>query len=458
MQTQLPDELDFKYTDGGQQHALLQKSSKLVDGAKMPLHTDMLNVSDRSIFQRWFDLEMVKVGKLGDNLWENLQMAKTWLDASKPHPQYISSGEDFDVRRFMDEKSAEIAFRDPPAPVESATLGVPPDVTVAKVAFLFIAEDLIQHEAVWDSFFANAAAGKFSIYIHRSNYDSNSVTPLSRWGAVEVPHIPSAWCAISGVEVGVVLHALADKANSQFVLVSGDSVPLKPFDYIYNHLVVYTGGTSKICYKDFAPETGIQWNPMYPMIFKHHQWVILSRDHAAKFVQNFGHAIGTVYDAISMIGHGCSDEATVGAAILWERIAAESAQSAITDKDLNQAGITQYCTTFVYWIESFDGTPLDITRTPMAPSDWSREAHPLYFGKDNAITANYLEMLVTQEGFMFGRKFLSGAVVDNGMRKIPLSEALPPLWGNVNRAVASKHRWSRLDATGAKLRYGSAAA
>ena len=54
-------------------------------------------------------------------------------------------------------------------------------------------------------------------------------------------------CALFGVEVASLFHAMQDPANLQFVFVSDSSVPLKPFAYVHKELALNSPETSKIC-------------------------------------------------------------------------------------------------------------------------------------------------------------------------------------------------------------------
>lgn len=324
-------------------------------------------------------------------------------------------------------------------------------MAVPKVAFLFMVLNHMENEDIWDSFFESAGAGKFSIYVHRA-WKTAPATPFSRWGAIMVPHVPSAWCALSGVEVAIFKHALADKANAQFVLLSHDAVPLKPFDYIYTDLAIKSLDRSKICYDSHAGpggnlQNGQLWHPMHPLILKHHQWVVLSRSNTRAFVGNAQRAIEEVDAAIGWLHYGCSDEGIVSAALL---LAVDprrnSASVENTDEDVKNAGVDQSCLTWVYWKGALQGTPLDLSGVVEAPKDWDWMGHPLSFGPHGpGMNANYLRKLVTQEGFMFGRKFSTACFVDDGSK---LSDSLPSLWKDVNTELAPSRVWSRLDSSG----------
>lgn len=77
---------------------------------------------------------------------------------------------------------------------------------------------------------------------------------------------------------------------------------------------------------------------------------------------------------------------------------------------------------------------------------------PHYFG---IVPIKYLKTL-TQEGFMFGRKFNVGAKVRlakesmlSAAKVVPLADILPDLWDEVDEEYAATRVWSRLEARGA---------
>mmetsp|Transcript_41072 Transcript_41072/g.64215 ORF Transcript_41072/g.64215 Transcript_41072/m.64215 type:complete len:513 (-) Transcript_41072:51-1589(-) len=298
---------------------------------------------------------------------------------------------------------------------------------VRKVAFLFLVRDAIENEEVWDSFFETASIDKYSIYVHRASPGNETSEPLRKWGAVSVPRVPSAWCALSGAEAAVFSEALANQANTQFALISDSTVPLKSFQYMYSQLVTKSSNTSKLCFSYDAAMNAL----------KHHQWVVLSRQHAFKFVQNSEAAVNTVYQ--DSLGDGrecCSDEVVVTAALFPD------ADKPSADEYESRHGIEKKCLTWVSWGDDLKGTNLELS---------DRHGMPQQFGPpedDPTIKLNYLRMLVTEEGFMFGRKFNQGCLVDLETDRVPLSAKLPSLWEEVDAEKASSRIWSLLTAEG----------
>ena len=120
-----------------------------------------------------------------------------------------------------------------------------------KVAFLFLTMKELQFPKLWQTFFKDADKDLYSIYLHRAvlkdEQRAGHEIPLAEFGAIDVPWVKTAWCALFGVEVASLFAAMKDPRNVQFVFISDSSVPLKPFSYVYHELVETSPGTSKIC-------------------------------------------------------------------------------------------------------------------------------------------------------------------------------------------------------------------
>jgi hypothetical protein len=408
------------------------------------------------------------------------------------------------------------------------------DPSNRKVAFLFLLMDGLDNEDIWDSFFQGADVNKFSVYTHRAKPQNQTTPPLSKWGAVRVPHVPSGWCALSGLEMALFAEALADTSNAQFVLVSSSTVPLKPFSYVYSQLIESSPSTSKICY---ASKPSLSSNPIVesllnevngfrsnrchyrdyysmhnPRMMKHHQWVVLSRKHAFTVVTKAEQALEeyqrTWQRSAKELGRhpeGCSDEASVSVALLLDK-AAQDSQNGVTSvsddtvrAELKDVGVEQSCLTWVHWRSCFVGTPLDlsagmfanISRVLQSGAPWhiagaiagqqdksgrteyqkkvekALNGFPTFFGpaRNSDPTLSYLVRLVTEEPFMFGRKFDNGCKVqldghESGLPakyallqtpakdRVELGMVLPKLWSSVDPEKVASRVWTRLDSDG----------
>lgn len=320
---------------------------------------------------------------------------------------------------------------------------------VPKVAFLFLLTQNMEQEGVWDAFFEQAQEEQYSIYMHRASTQQMTTVPLSKWGSVLVPQVPTRWGALLGAEIALFREALLDQANVQFVLLSGTTVPLKPFHYVHSQLASRSPDTSKLCFQHTQESPAVN--------LKHHQWLILSRQHTLTFLENAESAIRMTYSALQGIGAGCcSDELAVSIALLLDQVTKEPSRDwSALDKDLKAIGVEKSCLTWVSWYDHLNGTPLDLVwwyESLYSHNGTTLNGAPHHFGppeSDPTVKLSYLQTLVTQEGFMFGRKFNSGCSVDTGTEQLPLSTELPRLWEQVNAQGVSSRVWSRLDGEGA---------
>merc|ERR1712046_276287 len=79
-------------------------------------------------------------------------------------------------------------------------------------------------------------------------------------------------------------------ATDVFTFVSGSTIPVKPFGAVHSALV---GNASKIALSSFCVNPPGQWAPCKEktgtskatMAVKHHQWVVLTRKHAARCLE-----------------------------------------------------------------------------------------------------------------------------------------------------------------------------
>jgi len=378
-----------------------------------------------------------------------------------------------------------------------------------QVAFLFMTVDGLDFEDVWDRFFGDASlSGAYSIYIHRASGRQSSglrfaerfsgwgmpwsaSLPLSRWGAIEIPQVETRWCALFGVEVALLARALQDPHNQQFVFASHNTVPLKSFDYVHKQLALGSPGTSKFCFAEVAfhklatSETirnELRRTCVFrdfirsisPRTLKHHQWVVLSREHAEIVVRRAEEALMVWRDSwvqaapdLLHMGEGCSDESVPIDALLYDLEQTERS-TGNTWADLTRLGVEQQCLTYVLWRHCFADTHLDHSETIARDLDivlkhgklsmltdrqfnffksaLKRElnGYPAVF---DALSLEYVWKLV-QEGFMFARKFVKGIQVKIGEVLYPLAEVLPALWDTVDDFNASQRVWSRLSIEG----------
>ncbi|PON52134.1 Glycosyl transferase [Parasponia andersonii] len=156
-----------------------------------------------------------------------------------------------------------------------------------RIAFLFLARRNLPLDFLWGSFFENADAANFSIYIHSApGFVFDESTTRSRYFHARQlrKSIQVAWGESSMIQAEKLLlaEALEDPANQRFVLLSDSCVPLYNFSYIYNYLMA-----SPSSFVDsFLDAKEGRYNPkMSPKIpmnkwRKGSQWITLIRRHA----------------------------------------------------------------------------------------------------------------------------------------------------------------------------------
>ncbi|CBI23203.3 hypothetical protein VitviT2T_014566 [Vitis vinifera] len=162
-----------------------------------------------------------------------------------------------------------------------------------KIAFLFLVRRSLPLDFLWGSFFENADAANFSIYIHsQPGFVFDETTSRSRffYNRQLSNSIQVAWGESSMIQAERLLFeaALEDPANQRFVLLSDSCVPLYNFSYIYNYMMA-----SPRSYVDsFLDVKEGRYNPkMSPVIpkakwRKGSQWISLVRSHAEVIVDD----------------------------------------------------------------------------------------------------------------------------------------------------------------------------
>ena len=130
---------------------------------------------------------------------------------------------------------------------------LPPASPSSRIAFLFLIRDRIEQEALWLKFFAGAARGQYSVFVHAKT--APGVRPLAPFfEACRLPPeecVPTEYAHISLVHAqnALLRAALRDPSNCAFAFVSGACVPVKPFSHV--HSLVVDGGRSRFSCMDF---------------------------------------------------------------------------------------------------------------------------------------------------------------------------------------------------------------
>lgn len=408
-------------------------------------------------------------------------------------------------QRYMDEKISIDSAVIEMFTTEDGTMPIPKLRGTApqtkKVAFLFLVMESVHMVALWDQFFAGVPAANYSIYTHAALLEDDDPHrtqdgTLKQWNAKAINRVNTSWCALLGVEVALLHAALEDQLNQQFIFLSQDTVPLKSFDYVYRTLFDKPE-KSRFCFASAASHThvlveaamdefhkGCFYKDFYrahdPRTIKHHQWIILSREHAQTIVGNaklgldrWSKTWRVVAPDLPTAGEGCSDESVPATTLLLD-MAARGEGSDDAWADLDKLGVEQTCYTYVHWYNCMKTTQFHQPSASFFKGLVERggDLWKFIFDKDfdflKQTTLNSFPMIfrgvdlelmrsLVGEGFLFMRKIDPDIVVlDSANQPVPLEEALPKLWAGVDEAYARSHEWSRLEGRGDPSRMSTA--
>ncbi|KAL8131193.1 hypothetical protein AgCh_007205 [Apium graveolens] len=163
-----------------------------------------------------------------------------------------------------------------------------------KIAFMFLVRENLPLDFLWHSFFKNADAAKFSIYIHSKPgfvFDESTTVSEFFYNRQLSMCIQVGWGKPSMIEAERLLleEALADSDNQRFVLLSDSCVPLHNFSYVYNYLI----SSPRSYVESFVDQNETRYSTkMFPIIpeekwRKGSQWISLVRRHAELIVQDY---------------------------------------------------------------------------------------------------------------------------------------------------------------------------
>lgn len=162
-----------------------------------------------------------------------------------------------------------------------------------KIAFLFLTRRNLPLDFLWGSFFENADAANFSIYIHSEPgfvFDESTTRSAFFYNRQLGNSIKVGWGESSMIEAERLLFgaALEDPANRRFVLLSDSCVPLYNFSYIYNSLMA----SPRSFVDSFLDKKEGRYNPKMSHVIpknkwrKGSQWITIVRSHAEVIVDD----------------------------------------------------------------------------------------------------------------------------------------------------------------------------
>jgi Core-2/I-Branching enzyme len=246
-----------------------------------------------------------------------------------------------------------------------------------KIAFLFLAVTDVYHQDVWRNFFNDSInKNQYSIYVH----SKNPVPESSFFKKYEIPiKIPTSWKFLLRAETALLREALKDPDNKYFVYLSESTIPLQPFDFVYDTLTA--DSRSQFSYK-LNNDSRRTFFPLKPKaIYKSSQWVILNRKHAELMAQD-----NPIHEAIAR--NAFDNEHYHSTYIVARKL----------EDEVNKRDHT-----LIFWPKK-------------------KQAHPYSFSNltDNALTPAIIEAIVNKT-HLFSRKF------DKDCDLSPLKKYMPEL-------------------------------
>ncbi|CAN1843551.1 Glycosyltransferase BC10 [Linum perenne] len=180
-----------------------------------------------------------------------------------------------------------------------------------KIAFLFLAKRRLPLDFLWNYFFRNADADKFSVYVHSEpGFLLNETTTDSAFfhGRQLNRSVQVVWGESTMIQAEKLLlqAALHDPANQRFVLLSDSCIPLYNFSYTYSYIM----SSPKSFVDSFVDESTGRYNPDMSTTIprskwrKGSQWVTLVRKHADVVVNdNFVYTVFRKYCKMNELEH-----------------------------------------------------------------------------------------------------------------------------------------------------------
>lgn len=89
-----------------------------------------------------------------------------------------------------------------------------------------------------------------------------------------IPAVHCGWGDLNPCEHQLLKYGLRDSSTNGFVFISESTVPAKPFRFIYDE------------YQQNPRSRFFFSNVNLPLVRKHHQWIVLSRQHAARLIDH----------------------------------------------------------------------------------------------------------------------------------------------------------------------------
>jgi len=179
----------------------------------------------------------------------------------------------------------------------NTTSGVWPSVLApyGVVHFLFLVNGALPHAGIWKMFFAEAPRRSWRAYVHCKDPEAckKSGLPLELPEVKMISTVGSWYCHDLVTAMVHMLKTALDEspanggagAVEKFVFVSDTTLPVKPFSEVHSALT--STDDSDLC---MFPQDQWAWATIdnhYVRLVKHHQWVVLNREHSEIMVKEW---------------------------------------------------------------------------------------------------------------------------------------------------------------------------
>jgi len=217
------------------------------------------------------------------NLWEDMRINRQgqYDDSMTPEPRRYGNclsalgpgTNDTDFRADWTEKMYELhALGWNELPSEPYIRMKP------KLAILMFTADKILNEQVWMDWIQRARFEglDFALHIHLNKGSSSDVlqTPFRRYLVNEFWNV--TWCNMWSAQMSLMARALEDKSVSHVIIVSHNSIPVKPLKFIYERLK--EDPATRMCTDDKWRGNG--WTP------RAETWWLMRKEDARLFIDN----------------------------------------------------------------------------------------------------------------------------------------------------------------------------
>ena len=309
-----------------------------------------------------------------------------------------------------------------------------------KIAFLFLTKGKILHTDVWERYLADAESA--SVYVHSMptalDHTFPDLPPVFRRALIPSVQTEYLKNLMHGM-VQLLLYAHADARNAQFVFVSENSLPVKPFEHVYRELVNDT--TSRFCISP-GGQARTAWGgllkhsphpervPNSTAWLKAELWSSLSRAHVDHLVANHDQVLHLARDYALHVGTrglAAADELVLPT-VLHQRFGNAGFNTCHGGMDQSASVATGCCITYTFWPDYSEQHP----QRAFAPlfGDKSRCDGGCCPCKYRKLPEGAVRDLIRAPGFFFVRKIDAASVIipeSNPKATVPVAAGWLPL-------------------------------